>query len=301
MHRHFFGCAFLLPNFRPDAVELGLEEDIPFLLLLEGLPEVLQSLVHPLHIGETPLPAIQEILLAGDDPAHFELGLPEDLLGLLSLIVLGDQLGGQDVLLLLESFDLLVHGVDEEVLLLLDLLEVGHVLLGCEGLGSGDGDVAFELDVVRFDIVVVPHQVLQLLLGLRHFVLQRRCLLLLVVVALVDLRQLLLRLDPQLLDDVVIVVGFLVGHLVFGQLLLRPVQTHTCVLFLLLDLPTLRHDLLQFQLQPVFGFDQLLFDDFLIVRHQGVGSCQELEVLLLASAWLHAVTQLIRLYLRTTI
>lgn len=138
------------------------------------------------------MPALQQALLACLDLLHLHLSLIQDLLGLLGLFLLRDDLSSEDVLLLLQPLAFLVHGVNQQILPLLDLLQVGHIVLRSEGFLLGDGDIRLELQVVVLDLVVVLHEVLELLLGLVRLALQHVGFLLLGLAELVDLGEFLL-------------------------------------------------------------------------------------------------------------
>ena len=145
-----------------------------------------------LHHQDGLLPALQQALLACLDLLHLHLSLIQDLLGLLGLFLLRDDLSSEDVLLLLQPLAFLVHGVNQQILSLLDLLQVAHIVLRSEGFLLGDGDIRLELQIVVLDLVVVLHEVLELLLGLVCLALQHVGFFLLGLAELVDLGQFLL-------------------------------------------------------------------------------------------------------------
>lgn len=111
----------------------------------------------------------------------------KDLLRLLGLFLLRNDLGSQDVLLLLQALALLIHRINQKVLLFLYLLQVSHAVLGCKGLLLCNCDIRFELNIVRLDLVVVLHQILELLLGLGNLIPEDAGFFLLGVVEFVDL------------------------------------------------------------------------------------------------------------------
>jgi hypothetical protein len=96
-----------------------------------------------LHDHNCPLPAFQETLLAGNHLLHLGLSLVKDLLRLLSLFLLGYDLGSEHILLLLQALALLIHRVNQKILLFLYLLQVSHAVLGCKGLLLCHCDIRF--------------------------------------------------------------------------------------------------------------------------------------------------------------
>ena len=79
------------------------------------------------------------------------------------------------------------------------------------------------------------HEVLKLLLRLGYLALEDIELLLFGIVDFIDLSELLLRLDPESLGNIEVIVCLFVVHLVGGQLLLGIVQPYTYLLLVLLD------------------------------------------------------------------
>lgn len=94
-----------------------------------------------MHHHDGFLPSLQQTFLAADHLVHLCLSLIENLLGFFSFLLLGDNLSSEDIFLFFQSFALLVHGIDEKILFLLDFLEVANVILGSEGLFLGNCDI----------------------------------------------------------------------------------------------------------------------------------------------------------------
>lgn len=163
---------------------------------------------------------------------------------------------------------------------LLDLLQIGHIVLCSECFLLGNGDVRLQLQVVVLDLVIVLHEVLEFLLGLGRLVLQHVGFLLLGLAELVHLRQFLLGLHAEPLGDVEVVVRTLVVHLVRGELLLGSVEPDTHLLLHLLDLIALGFGLLELQLELLLALEVLLLDPLLQAGVEVVVGSQELEVLL---------------------
>ncbi len=128
--------------------------------------------------------------------------------------------------------------------------------------------------------MVVPHQVLQLFLGLAYLQSQDVCLLLLCTVELVYLRKLLIRLHPQPLRNVEVVMGPFVVHLVRGELLLGRVEPDAHFLLVCLDLFAARFGLLVLEFKLLLALEVLLFELFLEAGVKLIVGCQEFEVLL---------------------
>lgn len=157
-------CLFL--DLVVDAIEFGSQLDVDLLLDLKGVLYGLQGLVHPLHRHKALLPTLQEVLLTSQYLLLLQLSLLHDRLSLLGLLLLRDQLGCLDSLRFSQSLNLLVHGVDEEVLLLLLLLQSHDILLAPVDRAPRDCQFALHLDVVLLDLVESSCQFRQLVLCL---------------------------------------------------------------------------------------------------------------------------------------
>ena len=139
-------------------------------------------------------------------------------------------------LLLVETLDFLIHGVDEQILLLLGLLEVANVLFGTVSGATGDSDFTLHHLIVLFDLLQGAIKLVQLFLGLKDtFELFISLFLLALVLTLEDL-VLTFGLHAVPLHDVVVVVSALKGRLHAGKLMLHTVELHTGFFTLLANL-----------------------------------------------------------------
>lgn len=126
--------------------------------------------------------------------------------------------------------------------------------------------------------MIVSHEIFELLLGFGDLTLEDVGLLFFGVVDFVDLVEFLFRLYSESLCDVVIVMCLLVVHLVGGELLLCGIQAHTDLLLGFLYVFLFDFGLLQFQLERLLLFKQLLVEQLLHGRVERVVCGQILEI-----------------------
>ena len=122
------GDLLLLLGLALDTRDFRLDLENVILLLLDQLFDGLESLVSLLHTKERFLPVIEQGLLGHDDLLDFDGGLLQGISSSSCLFLLGYELGLVKSLLLVESLDLFVHGVNEGILALLLLFKVDHGL-----------------------------------------------------------------------------------------------------------------------------------------------------------------------------
>ena len=213
------------------------------------------------------MPSFKKVLFAGNDFFHLSLSLFEDFPGFFSLFFLGNDLGSQNIFLFFQSFALFVHGVNQEILFLLDFLKIRDIIFSCEGFDFGDGNIGLELDVVSLDFMVVTHEIFKLFLSFCNFTFEDVHLLSFGVVDLIDLVEFLFRFDTKTLCNVEIIVGLFVVHLIGGELLLGGVKTNTNFLFTFLDVFLLYFGLLKLKFERFFLFKELLIEELL---HGGI-------------------------------
>ena len=120
--------------------------------LLDELLDGLERLVSLLHAEETLLPVLQQRLLAHHDSFNLDGRLLECVSGSCSFFLLGDQLCLVERLLLVQALNLLIHCVNEQILLLLGLFEVADVLLGAIGRAASHSDLALHHLVVLLNL-----------------------------------------------------------------------------------------------------------------------------------------------------
>lgn len=75
------------------------------------------------------------------------------MLGLSRLLLLSQMLSSQNLSLLIQSLDLLIHLINQEILLFLLFLELGYVLLSSIGRSLGHTDCLLHLLVVVLDLL----------------------------------------------------------------------------------------------------------------------------------------------------
>ena len=250
------------------AADLGLNLKDLVVALINELLDGLKRLVALLHAKQALLPVLEERLLAHHDALNLNGSLLESVASSSCLLLLGDELSLVQGLLLVETLDLLVHGVDEVILLLLGLLEVGDVLLGTICGAPRNGNFRLHDLVVFLDLLQRPVKLVQFFLGLKHALeLLIGLLLLALVLALEDL-VLALGLGAVALHDVVVVVSALESGLHARQLVLNAIQLDTGLLAGLADLADGFLALTQLQVDALVLVSQLLRQRVLQARHQ---------------------------------
>ena len=196
-----------------------------------------------MHAKERLLPVLEERLFAHDDALDLNGGLLQSVAGGGRFFFLRDQLGLIERLLLVEPLDLLIHGVDEDILLLLGLFEVADVLLSAVGRASCNGDLTLHHLVVLLDLLQSAVQLVQLFLGLEHTLkLLVSFFLLALILSLEDL-MLAFGLTSVPLYNIVVIVRPFKCSLHAGKLVLHSIELHTSLFTLLADLA---HGLLAF-------------------------------------------------------
>jgi len=114
------GCLLLFASLVSHAGNFRLDLQNFVLLLVDQLFNRLESLVSFLHAEQRLLPILKKGLLGHDDALDLDGCLLERVACRRSLLFLRDQLGLIQSLLFVEPFYLLVHGVNEMVLLFLN-------------------------------------------------------------------------------------------------------------------------------------------------------------------------------------
>ena len=218
------------------------------------------------------MPVIEQGLLGHDDLLDFDGSLLKGVSGGSGFFLLRDELGLVEGLLLVESLDLFVHGVNEHILSLLLLLKVDHRLFSSVSCPSCNGNLRFHHFIVLFDLLQGSVELIELLLGFKDSLKLIVGLFLLVLVLLLEEFVLLLGLDPVSLDDVEVVVSALELGLHLGQLVLHAVQLHTSLFSLLLDLPDFLFFLSELQIHALVLVCQLLGKSVLQTGHQRLDS-----------------------------
>ena len=136
--------------------------------LLDELLDSLEGLVTLLHAKETLLPVLQQRLLAHHDTLDFNGCLLEGVTGGSSLLLLRDKLSLVQSLLFIESLDLLIHCINEQILLLLGLLEVTNVLFSAISGTTSDCNLALHHLVILLYLLEGTIQLVELFLGLQY-------------------------------------------------------------------------------------------------------------------------------------
>ncbi len=176
-------------------------------------------------------------------------------------------MGSQNIFLFFQSFALFVHGVNQEILFLLNFLKIRNIIFSCEGFDFGDSNIGLQLDVVSLYFMVVTHEIFKLFLSLCDLTFEDVHLLSFGVVDLIDLVEFLFRFDTETLCNVEIIVGFFVVHLIGGELLLGCVKTDTDFLLIFLYVFLLDFGLLELKFEGFFLFKELLVEELL---HGGI-------------------------------
>ena len=170
--------------------------------------------------------------------------------------------------LLIESLDLFIHLVNQQILFLFGLLEVAHVLFCAVGGPSRDCNLALHDFVVLFNLLESSIELVQLLLGLEHSLELLVSLLLFAFILTLEDLILALSFHSVSLDDVVVVMSALKCCLHASQLVLDSVQLHTSLLSRLSDLPDFLLLLSQLQINTLVLVCQLLCQGVLKPSHQ---------------------------------
>ena len=127
------GQVLLLSGFVLNTVNLRVDLHNLVTLLVDKLSDGLQGFVTLLHTEQGLLPIFEQGLLGHNDSLDFDGGLLKSVTGGGRFLFLRDKLSLVQGLLLIETLDFFVHGVDKKILLLLDLFEVANVLLSTVG------------------------------------------------------------------------------------------------------------------------------------------------------------------------
>lgn len=188
-------------------------------------------------------------------------------------------MSSKNVFLFFQSFTLLIHRVNKEILFLFNFFEIGNIILSSESLNFSDSNIRFELNIVSLNLMVMSHEIFELLLCFGDFAFENVCLLFFGIVDFIDLVKFLFRFNSESLCDIVVVMCFLVIHLVGSKLLLRSVKTDTDFLFAFLNVFLFYFGLLQFQFERFFFFKELLIEELLHGSIEWIVSCQVFEII----------------------
>ena len=170
--------------------------------------------------------------------------------------------------MLVKALDLLIHGINEQILLLLGLLEVADIFFGAVSRAARHRDLTLHDLVVFLNLLQSTIELVEFFLGLEDTLKLFISLFLLALVLTLEDLVLALSLRPVPLHDVVVVVGALEGSLHTGQLMLYTVQLHTSFLSAHPDLTDRLFGLAEFQIDALVLIRQLLGEGVLQARHQ---------------------------------
>ena len=199
-----------------DTADFGLDLEDLVVTLSDQVLDGLESLVTLLHAEETLLPILKQSLLAHHDSLNLDGSFLECVAGRGRFLLLRDELGLVESLLLVKALDLLIHGINKQILLLLGLLEVADVFFGAISRAAGHRDLALHDLVVFLNLLQSAIKLIEFFLGLEDtFKLLISLFLLAFVLTLEDF-VLALGLRPVPLHDVVVVVGAFKGSLHTG-------------------------------------------------------------------------------------
>ena len=171
-------------------------------------------------------------------------------------------------LLLVQTLDLLIHGINEKILLLLAFFEVNDVFFSAIGCAAGNSDLTLHDLVVLFDLLECAVELVQLLLSFQDTLELFISLFLPSFVLLLQDLQLFLSIHTVLLYNIVVVVGALESGLHLGELVLDSVELNTDFLTLLLDLADFFLLLAELQIDALMLVGQLLSQGILKALHK---------------------------------
>ena len=146
------GKLLLAAGFVADTKNLRLDLEDFIILLLDQFFDSLESLITLLHAEESLLPILKQGLLAHNNLLYFDGSLLESVTCRCCLLLLRDQLGLIESLLLIESLNFLVHSIDEEILLLFGLFKIDNIFFSPVGSTASDGDFTLHNLVVLFNL-----------------------------------------------------------------------------------------------------------------------------------------------------
>ena len=228
----------------------------------------MKSLVTLLHAEERFLPVLEQGLLAHDNALNLDGGLLESVACSGSFFLLGDKLGLIEGLLLIKTLDLLIHGVNQQILLLLGLFKVSNVLLSAISGPSCDGNFRLHHLVILLDLLKSTVELIELFLGLQDTLELLIGLLLLAFILSLEDFMLALSLSSVPLDNVVVVVSALESGLHARQLMLDAVKLYTCLFTLLANLSDSLLGLTEFEIDTFVLIRELFGQRVLHTRHQ---------------------------------
>mmetsp|Transcript_47103 Transcript_47103/g.143111 ORF Transcript_47103/g.143111 Transcript_47103/m.143111 type:complete len:454 (+) Transcript_47103:1011-2372(+) len=148
----------------PDLVFNG---ELGFLLLLQRVLDVLQGLVAALHVDQGRSPLLHQLLLLELDRLHLLAGLPQRGHGSLRLLLLSHQLRVEHGLLLGHALQVLVHAINQEVLLVLGFFDLLDVILGLVRCAPRDLDLSLHLLIVLLYLTHRDVELVELILRFR--------------------------------------------------------------------------------------------------------------------------------------
>jgi len=237
-------------------------------LLLDQLLDSLESLISLLHTKEGLLPILEEGLLAHNNLLDFDGGFLEGVAGSSGLFLLRNKLGLIEGLLLVQALDLLVHGINKKILLLLRFFEVNDVFFSAICCAAGYSNLTLHDLVVLFDLLECAVELIELLLSLQDTLQLLISLFLPSLVLLLQDLQLFLSVNTVFLHNIVVVVGALESGLHLCELVLHSVELDTDLLTLLLDLADLFLLLAELQIDALMLIGQLLCQGILKALHK---------------------------------
>lgn len=175
------------------------------------------------------MPIFKQGFLGHDNALDLDRGFFQSVASGGCLLLLRDKLGLVKGLLLVETLDLLVHGVDQQILLFLNLFKVSDVLFGTVSCTSGQSQLGLHDLIVLFDLLKSAVKLIELILSLQHSLELLVGLLLFSFVLALENFVLALGLDTVPLNDVVVVMSAFKSSLHLGELVLDTVQLNTGV------------------------------------------------------------------------
>jgi hypothetical protein len=240
------------------------------IFLLDQFLDGLESLVSLLHAEKSLLPIFKQRLLAHNDLLNLDGRLFESVSRSSCLLLLRDKLRLVEGFLLVQTLDLLVHGVDQEILLFLGLFQVYNVFLSSVGGATSDRDLGLHNFIVLLNLFECAVQLIELLLRLKYTLKLFVGLLFAGFILFLKNFELFFGIHTVLLDNIVVVVSALESGLHLCELMLHAVQLHTDLLSLLLDFPDLFLLLSEFEVDPLVLIRQLLCQGVLKSLHEGL-------------------------------
>ena len=161
-------CLLLLFGFIFDSGDLRFDLKDIILLLLDQFLDGLESFIPLLHSEEGLLPVIEQRLFGLDNLFYLNGCLLKSVSSSGSFFFLGDELSLVQSLLLIQSFNFLIHRINEHILTFLLFFKVKDGLLSTVSGSTGDGNLRFHYFIVFFDLLKGAVQLIELFLRLEN-------------------------------------------------------------------------------------------------------------------------------------